>query len=367
MNFPGNTDLQSYNRLRLRFYRVWRMTPRELNRSGCVMVTKKKTTAGTVRRRMVTAIGTGCVSALACGGIVLAPDASARPSAPASCSDVRAADADAQDGNYALTVNGAAFTAYCDFDGGEAREYISLQRTGADENFSQYTAGGASPGTSVRTNFTKLRIDPTPVATDPVTFAVDIGDLTFASSTGSLLHSLGTEVSAMPYGVAMSCTGLPDGVANIDLSATPFGNASSFGVGGTAGSGTAQTSANEQIVDLTGGGFCGWEMALPSVFNPFNPSPGNYHLRIAINPAAPLVVLHQAAQTSSGPGRSLPAKVANIEMLVAAGATADACSALTGLRNEVNAQTGKHIGQSDAASLLSATEAVEESIPCTTS
>jgi hypothetical protein len=49
----------------------------------------------------------------------------------------------------------------------------------------------------VRTAFTRVRIEPT-------TLAVDIDDLTFASSSGALNHG-NDLVTAMPYGVAEGC------------------------------------------------------------------------------------------------------------------------------------------------------------------
>jgi len=32
---------------------------------------------------------------------------------------------------------------------------------------------------------------------------------------------------------------------------------------------------------LKGGGFCGWITPAPALFNPFNPSPGEYHLQLS--------------------------------------------------------------------------------------
>ncbi len=85
---------------------------------------------------------------------------------------------------------------------GTPREYLTLMNTGGDFNFSQYTAGGATPGypsprESVRTNYYKIRID-------PETLLVDIGDGTFSITTGTLWHSETTRgqiypVYSMPY------------------------------------------------------------------------------------------------------------------------------------------------------------------------
>lgn len=192
-----------------------------------------------------------------------------------SCQDARNHLVQAPDGQYILLNNGRAFTVYCYDMAGTPREYISLADTGTDVNFSQYTAGGASPGTNVRTTFTKVRVDPS-------TLTVDLGDLTFSSSTGSLRHG-GAAVTSMPYATAMSCVAAQNaaGVGNIDLQNTPFQVNDSFPLGGYLPAGGAKVSQNNQLVDLSGGGYCGWIMPAPGAFNPFNPGPGLYLLNLA--------------------------------------------------------------------------------------
>lgn len=203
---------------------------------------------------------------------------------PASCQAIHNKLPLAPDGNYVIHNGGNLFTVFCYDMRKDPREYINLGATATGENFSQYTAGGASPGTSVRTTFTKLRVD-------PATLTVDIGDLTFATSTGSLRHSGSTLVTSMPYGVAMSCVAprSANGVGNIDLQNTPFQVNNAFSVGGSSGTGSATVSANNQVVDLAGGGFCGWITPSPAMFNPFNPSAGDYHLTLscASKPVSP--------------------------------------------------------------------------------
>lgn len=200
--------------------------------------------------------------------------ASAQP-LPGTCQAIHRLDPFARDGHYILRSNGTIFTVFCYGMAGNPREYIDLAATGAAVNFSQYTAGGASPGTDVRTTFTKLRID-------PATLTVDIGDLTFARSTGSLTQN-GTRVHSMPYGVAMSCTrpGGAYGAGNIDLRGTPFQVDDTFSVGGFAATGSATVSPGNQMVTLKGGGFCGWITPSPAMYNPFNLSPGEYHLKLS--------------------------------------------------------------------------------------
>jgi hypothetical protein len=193
---------------------------------------------------------------------------------PGTCQEVHERIPIAPDGNYLLTGGGRLFTVYCAGMKSAPSEYITLAKTGQAANFSQYTAGGASPGTNVRTAFTRLRID-------PAAFTVDIGDLTYASSTGSLSHAGSDTVASMPYGVAMSCTGAPDGLANIDLQGTAVRVDNPFGLGGAGATGTATVSPSGQVADLTGGGFCGWNMPTPVRYNPYNPSPGMPNLKLA--------------------------------------------------------------------------------------
>jgi GON domain len=196
-----------------------------------------------------------------------------------SCADIHRHLVKAPDGDYLLYNNGTLFTVYCDDMYTNApREYIDLAKTGNGANFSQYTAGGASPGSSVRTSFTKLRID-------PASLTVDIGDLTFARSAGSLKHSGSVKVTSMPYGVAMSCSApqAANGIGNIDLRYTPFQVNSTFTVGGSNAKGSATVTQNKQLVALNGGGYCGWIAPThsPQLYNPFNPKPGMYDLKLS--------------------------------------------------------------------------------------
>jgi hypothetical protein len=157
---------------------------------------------------------------------------------------------------------------------GTPREYLTLLQTGPSSNFAQYTAGGASPGTDVVTNYTRTRLD-------PATLLVDISDQTFASSTGSLLHSETVPVTSMPYGVAMDCEGAGSstGRANVDLRGLPFKVTDTWVVGGFEASGTTNLTSNNQVVSVTGGGFCGWN-APALIYNPFNTN-GGFDLQLA--------------------------------------------------------------------------------------
>ena len=72
---------------------------------------------------------------------------------------------------------------------GGAKDYIEVPAG----NTGQYAAGGAASGTTVTTTFSKLRLN-------PADLTVDIGDLTYATSTGSLVHpdQVAVAVSSMP-------------------------------------------------------------------------------------------------------------------------------------------------------------------------
>jgi hypothetical protein len=169
------------------------------------------------------------------------------------------------------------WTAYCRNMATSPAEYLPLQNVSSSANFSQYTAGGAVSGTNVRTSYTKIRIDPS-------SLLVDISDQTFSTSTGELIHG-GESVTSMPYGVGMSCDASPSGIGNIDLTGTPFAVAADeFEVGGAGSSGSATYSSDNRVVNLSGGGYCGWICATPSTFNPFNDA-GDFQLALTYVPA----------------------------------------------------------------------------------
>lgn len=210
------------------------------------------------------------------------PVAAAPP--PANCAAIKAATPAATDGNYVITTGtGRILTVFCKDMATAPKEYLSLVNTGGAANFSQYTVGGASPGSSVKSSYTKVRLD-------PATLKVNIADQTFATSSGSLNHSGGSEVvTSMPYSVAMACVSSfnPAGLANIDLTGTPLAVATSpspFQVGGFNASGNTTFSASNQVVNLTGGGFCGWNAPGPQ-FNPFNQT-GGFDLPLQFLPFA---------------------------------------------------------------------------------
>ncbi len=183
----------------------------------------------------------------------------------ATCADIVAASPGAADGDYTLYLGGDAskpWQAYCADMATTPVEYLPLVMLLGDHNFSQYTAGGASPGTNVRTSYLRVRID-------PATLMIDIGDQRFSSSTGSLQHSSSDLVTSMPFGVAMSC-GASDGLANIDLGGTPFAIADAFAAHGAGGHGQAAMDTAQRVAAIEGGGYCGWVSTADAPFNPYN-------------------------------------------------------------------------------------------------
>jgi hypothetical protein len=182
-----------------------------------------------------------------------------QPIAPATCQELKSVNPQAVDGEYVLYLNGnpaQPWTAWCHDMAGTPTEYLTLLET-VTSNFSQYTAGWASPGTNVRTTYFKLRID-------PATLRVNTTDQTFSSSSGVLNHSGYGEVHSMPYASAASCDWAPSGVANLDLRGTSFTVAANqFSVEGWNAVGETHYSSDARVVDLTGGGYCG-SNSLPS-------------------------------------------------------------------------------------------------------
>jgi hypothetical protein len=186
---------------------------------------------------------------------------------PKACADIKSHVSGAADGAYTLYLDGEAgepWQAFCAGMSGTPHEYLSL----TEMNFAQYTHGGASPGTDVKTTYMKVRFD-------PATHKIDISDRTFATSTGMLDHrGNGIQVTSMPYGVAMDCKGnnSKTGVAQIDLTATAFAlvGMSQFAAGGTMPGSDTQLSSANQKATIKGGGDCGWNAPVGAPNDPFN-------------------------------------------------------------------------------------------------
>lgn len=219
------------------------------------------------------------------------------PRRATSCSDLLFGRPGAPDGRYRLQVEERTFDVFCrDMRAARSgkvdapRQFLELRTNDPAGNTASYAAGGASPGTTVRTVYTAVRMNPYPVRRSPLTFALRISDRTYATSEGRLCHSTpepcsGSDVvRSMPFGVAMACgEDTLTAYANIDLSSTPFEVVPSFTAQGAAPFGTARATT-PQVVKITAGGFCGW-MAPARTYNPFNDAPRGdarhgYDLRI---------------------------------------------------------------------------------------
>jgi hypothetical protein len=187
----------------------------------------------------------------------------------------------AADGEVTLYVRhdpGLAWTAYCADMTGAPREFLPLARTGPEVNFAQYTKPMNAEGTHVRTQYTKLRVN-------PASLHVEIADQTFASSTGELRVQRDSgvlEVTAMPYGVAAGCGAgnreIFEGLAFIDLRDTPFKVVDTFVAGGFRADGQAIFSNGNQTVEISGDQYCGWMAPAETLYDPVNQRGGKLHL-----------------------------------------------------------------------------------------
>ncbi len=190
---------------------------------------------------------------------------------PSNCEQLRADKPTLTDGARKLFISGdktKPWDAYCVMSVLPALTYLPLTNVAANQNFSQYTAGGSATGTNVKTNYTRVLID-------PATLKIDTNDKRFSTSTGTLRHGGSTNVTAMPYGTAMGClAGMANGQANIDLTGTSFAvGVGALAVGGSGAVGMTTPTPNGQVrvLTMTGGGNCGWN-APAGAFDPFNNS-----------------------------------------------------------------------------------------------
>ena len=111
----------------------------------------------------------------------------------------------------------------------------------------------ASSTKTVVTSYQRVRID-------PESFTIDIGDATFATSNGSVVHD-GTTVVSMPYGVAMGCGA--SATANINLRGTSFRLEGAFPTLGINATATMNLSTDRKVLDMTVTGSCGYTAQAP--------------------------------------------------------------------------------------------------------
>jgi len=155
---------------------------------------------------------------------------------PKNCLDVMIKLVGTVDGDYVIEPEpGQVFTVYCrgmsSNIGNLPEEYLTLASTvaGNEVNFSSWGSISHANYCLLKTSFTKVRIDPS-------TLLVDIGDLTYATTTG--INCLwGEEITGVAFGVAaeVACGAAYWAVgnclvtaANIDLTGTPFALRSTF-------------------------------------------------------------------------------------------------------------------------------------------
>lgn len=183
--------------------------------------------------------------------------------APTSCSEIRAANPQAADGSYTLYFDhdrSKPWTALCNgmgSDGGLPTEYLILLM--GSSNFSELAAGVNAMGSTVRTTYWSIRVD-------PVTLLVDANDQRYASSNGGSVRVQNVTITSMPYGVAAGCNlDKVNSMANLNLIGTPFLVSSRFDRGVVGSVGQATPSQGGKVVALTGGGGtvggevpCGW-------------------------------------------------------------------------------------------------------------
>ena len=79
-------------------------------------------------------------------------------------------------------------------------------------------------------------------------------------STGYCSHHKQNNPDRIPFGSAFGCESpfSQDGLARIDLRGTPFAIDDDFSHGGYESNGTASFSNDRQVVEIRGGGYCGW-------------------------------------------------------------------------------------------------------------
>ena len=171
---------------------------------------------------------------------------------PQSCAELAARDPGTADGDHLLYIGGdktKKWKAYCvDMDTAAAKTYLTLPPR---MSWSEFQAGGRAVGVSVRTYFDKVRID-------PIALTIDANDLTFAVSTGSVVHPIsGDHIEAMPFGTSMTCGG-GYATASVNVSGTPFYLVDNFAVSGDAGAtGHAELWESRQTEEMWTDGDCG--------------------------------------------------------------------------------------------------------------
>jgi hypothetical protein len=270
--------------------------------------------------------------------VCAAPASASVTAPPASCADVVAANPSATDGNYTIYPNGEIFTVHCADMSSAPKEYLTLQNT-TNANYS--TDVDSSGGTLV-TDFTKVRLD-------PATLRVDITDARFSATSGYVNYN--NHYGPENYAVASDCAWYytAGGTANVDVTGTPFYVNDTFIPQGYGQAGSSTFSSNDQVVNLTGGGYCG-----------DNEPSGHTYLQLGYNGImvnTPSGLKSLVGQFSTNPGVSggLDSKLDAIAQAPDANAKAGSVRAFI---NQVNAQTGKALTTDQASTLIELVQAL---------
>lgn len=169
------------------------------------------------------------------------------------CRELRDADPYNVDGDYEIVVDGHSMIVTCVDMHASPKEYLTLTNIDGDANASAYGTGQNTSSPAVKTQYTKVRFD----ASD---LTVDVTDRRFSASNGGWAEFGWSYHYSWNYAHAADCHSdwSHTGRANIDLTGTPFAvERDQFVVSGYNPAGTTTFSAGDQVVELTGGGYCG--------------------------------------------------------------------------------------------------------------
>ena len=200
---------------------------------------------------------------------IAAPQASAATGPYTSCAQVAADNPGAADGAYDIIAGNTTVSEYCSgLSGSDPRGYLTLVNTGS-ANYSQWV----DPRFATKTTYTKVRLVGNGATVAGVTCSaatcVDASDHAYSTSVGG--SQFGTWV---PYADAPGCglyIGYPNGVANVDLTGSNLSVVpDAFHADGWDPRGGATYSANNQVVDLWGNGWCGSELPRTYPLLPLN-------------------------------------------------------------------------------------------------
>ncbi|HWI60517.1 MAG TPA: GON domain-containing protein [Symbiobacteriaceae bacterium] len=208
-------------------------------------------------------------AALVLASLMIIPGFASAAALPTSCAEVKQQNPAATDGEYTLNLQGRSARIYCADMAGTPKEYVSLAHTGGNYNYSFYYGSHKNHyyqywwvyGTNALTHYNKVRIN-------PVTLVVDQNDQKFAVLTSvgkngydSSDPNFNPVPQSVAYGTGGDCAASWSalGKANVDLTGTDFALAdeTNFGWGGFAANGSVSVDPGRQIVNMTGGGWCG--------------------------------------------------------------------------------------------------------------